>query len=360
MFVDEVDIQVAAGDGGRGCVAFAARSSFRAAGPTAATAAMAARSSWSPARISTPSSTSASIPSSRPSAAGTVRARTAPGASGDDLELAVPVGTLVYETTADGERAADCRSRARTVSACSLRKADAAAGATPNSPHPPTARRARSKPGVPGESKRAPAATQAARRRRARRLSQRRQVDAHRSHLGRTAQDCRLSVYDADAQPRRRAAQRRPQLRRGRCARADRRRPRGHGLGTGSCGTSSAPKCWFTWWTSRAPGRDPVDDLETVRREFGCSHLGWRTSRNSWRPTRLMRSTNLSAARSAWPHLARLNIAIFPISAVTGEGVPELIEAVWKRLSEAKAHHREAGHDAAHESNHRPVDTLER
>ena len=63
--------------------ASAGRSSFPGEARTAAMAATEARSSWSPALISTRSSTSASIPSSRPGAAGTARgpigtARTAP------------------------------------------------------------------------------------------------------------------------------------------------------------------------------------------------------------------------------------------------------------------------------------------
>ena len=51
------------------------------------------------------------------------------------------------------------------------------------------------------------------------------------AHLGGAAEDRRLPVHDADAEPRRRASERRPQLRRRRRARPDRRRARGHGLG---------------------------------------------------------------------------------------------------------------------------------
>ena len=43
-----------------------------------------------------------------------------------------------------------------------------------------------------------------------RRLSQRRQVDDHLAHLGRQAEDRRLSVHHVDAEPRRRRAVRRP------------------------------------------------------------------------------------------------------------------------------------------------------
>ena len=67
-----------------------------------------------------------------------------------------------------------------------------------------------------------PASPQAARRRRARRLSQRRQVDADLADLRRAAEDRRLPVHDADAESRRRRAVGRPVVRRRRRPRADR------------------------------------------------------------------------------------------------------------------------------------------
>ena len=95
MFVDEVDIQVAAGDGGAAPAVFAARSSFLAADLTAATEARADRSTPWPARISTRSSISASIPSSSQTWRARLRAPIAPARDAHDLELEMPVGTLV-------------------------------------------------------------------------------------------------------------------------------------------------------------------------------------------------------------------------------------------------------------------------
>jgi GTP-binding protein len=39
-------------------------------------------------------------------------------------------------------------------------------------------------------------------------------------------------------------------------------------------------------------------------------------------------------------HLKKLKVPLYPISAVTGEGVPQLLEALWKRV----AAEREAAH----------------
>ena len=71
------------------------------------------------------------------------------GAGGKDLELAVPIGTLVYEKTVDPEQP-EHRSYtlladlvAKKASACSSPRAAAAAWATRASRPRPTARRAR-------------------------------------------------------------------------------------------------------------------------------------------------------------------------------------------------------------------------
>ena len=125
----------------------------------------------------------------------------------------------------------------------------------------------------PGEQRRdqaaAPAA-EAAGRRRTRRFPERRQVDAHRAHLGRASEDRRLSVHDADAESRRRESQRGAQLRRGRCAGAD----RGGASGTRSRPPVSQPPRADEGARSHlvdvssATGRDPVADFDIIQREL--------------------------------------------------------------------------------------------
>ena len=93
---------------------------------------------------------------------------------------------------------------------------------------------------------------------------------------------------------------------------------------------------------SEASGRDPVDDFETVRREVGL-----------FDPTLLQRrqlaaanKIDVLADRSRLARLAAhgesLGIPVFPISAVTGEGVQALVEAVWQRIGEARGNERRA------------------
>ena len=229
MFVDEADIQVKAGDGGRGCVASGARSSCRAAAPAAATAATAARSASSPTLNLNTLVHFRYTPDFRAERGRPGQGSNQTGRNGEDLSIPVPVGTVVHELAPDGPAS----------SATSPRTA-------------PTARRPRGQ-GRPGQralrdlhqSRAAPRAAgparrgqgppphaEAAGRCRPRRLPQRRQVHAHLPHLGRAAEDRRLPLHHAGPEPRRGAPRATTaQLRRRRRARphrgrAQRPRPR--------------------------------------------------------------------------------------------------------------------------------------
>ena len=180
-----------------------ARSSSRSAAPTAATAAAAATSCSSSTPTSTPCSTSTTT---RTSSAGNGKQGAGShrnGADGGDLELRVPDGTVVLDE--DGEVLADLvrrrhplrRGPGRPRRARQRRaRLDPAQGARLRA-----ARRARRGP------RRRPRA-QERRRRRPGRLPERGQVLADRRDVGRAAEDRRLPVHHAGAEPRRRQRRR--------------------------------------------------------------------------------------------------------------------------------------------------------
>ena len=146
MFVDEVDIHVAAG---------ARRARVPGVPPREVRPARRAeRRRRRPRRLGLrrrqpahqhPHQLSASIPSSTAERGAARQGSNCTGHSGADLELPVPIGTLVYEKTARRRRAPTTCSpiSPRRASASWSRRADAAAWATRASRRRPTARRAR-------------------------------------------------------------------------------------------------------------------------------------------------------------------------------------------------------------------------
>src|SRR5262245_18351451 len=87
---------------------------------------------------------------------------------------------------------------------------------------------------------------------------------------------------------------------------------------------------------SGASGRDPVEDLETVRRELTLFQPGFAS-----RP-QLVAANKMDAVDMAHDptrvldlerRAAKLGQPLFRISAVTGAGVPDLLEAIWPDLA---------------------------
>ncbi len=141
------------------------------------------------------------------------------GREGEDVVLKVPVGTIVYDDDT-GEKVHDFSAPGRAH-----RHRPRRARRTRQRPlchlHPPGPARARSRP----SRRRAhlPPGTEAAGRCRAGGISQCRQVHADLAHLGGAAQDRRLSLHHAAAEPGRgggRRGARRGQLRGRRYSRA--------------------------------------------------------------------------------------------------------------------------------------------
>ena len=100
---------------------------------------------------------------------------------------------------------------------------------------------------------------------------------------------------------------------------------------------------------SSAAGRDPVEDFEVITRELelfpGRDAFGERL-----RDKPMVVAANKIDALDDPERLERLgdhlrgkNIALYPMSAATGEGIPALLEAMWRTLVERTAARAQAG-----------------
>ena len=94
---------------------------------------------------------------------------------------------------------------------------------------------------------------------------------------------------------------------------------------------------------SSASGRDPVDDFETITRELqlfpGRDAAGERLQDKpvvvaANKIDALDDPDRLQRLRA---HLQGAGIPLYPVSAATGDGLPLLLEAVWKKLTEHEA-----------------------
>jgi len=89
---------------------------------------------------------------------------------------------------------------------------------------------------------------------------------------------------------------------------------------------------------SGASGRDPVEDLDTVRRELELFQPALAAK------PQIVAANKIDAAgpdqADAVTALKRratmLDLPFFQISAVSGQGVPELLDAMWRRLADAR------------------------
>jgi GTPase len=341
MFVDEVDVHVAAGHGGRGCLAFRREKFVPRGGPSGGDGGH----GGSVVVVASPHTNTLINYRFHPELTATRGAHgqgsNCTGQSGDDLELAVPIGTLVYEKTGDAAEPlrmlADlAQEGARIVVARGGR------GGMGNARFASATNRAPRKvqPGEPGEEKdlrlelrlladaglvgfpNAGKSTLIARISAARPKIADYPFTTLTPNLGVVGLSDDRSFVVADV----------PGLIEG--------AHRGLGLGHRFLRHLERTKVLVHLVdVSGETGRDPVEDLETLRRELELFDATLAAK------PQVVAANKIDAVDTAdgapevaalAKHAADLGLPFFRISAVTGAGVPELLEALWQRLSAAR------------------------
>jgi GTP-binding protein len=92
---------------------------------------------------------------------------------------------------------------------------------------------------------------------------------------------------------------------------------------------------------SSATGRDPVVDLDTVRQELLLFEPTLAAKPQIVAANKIDALDDEQRAASLQARAADLDLPFFRISAVTGAGLPDLLEAAWRVLSEARAAERD-------------------
>jgi GTP-binding protein len=114
----------------------------------------------------------------------------------------------------------------------------------------------------------------------------------------------------------------------------------GHGLGTKFLAHLERTKVLIHLIdVSSATGRDPVEDFETISRELELfAGGGDDTAVMLADKPRIAAANKIDSLdeperlKKLSRHLKKLKVPLYPISAVTGEGVPALLEAMWKAV----------------------------
>lgn len=88
---------------------------------------------------------------------------------------------------------------------------------------------------------------------------------------------------------------------------------------------------------SSASGRDPVDDFETIRKELGLYNPALLEKPQLVAGNKIDALDEPSRASALERHAQMLGLPFFRVSAVTGAGVQALLEAAWPHIAEARA-----------------------
>ncbi len=84
---------------------------------------------------------------------------------------------------------------------------------------------------------------------------------------------------------------------------------------------------------SGASGRDPIEDFETIRRELAAFSADLAAKPQIVAATKMDAMDDPDLVEALAQHVKAHDLQFLRISAVTGEGLPELQEAVWKYLT---------------------------
>jgi GTP-binding protein len=341
MFVDEVDIHVAAGNGGRGCLAFRREKFVPRGGPSGGDGGH----GGSVVVVASPHTNTLINYRFHPELTAKRGAHgqgsNCTGESGDDLELAVPIGTLVYEKTGSPDEPykllADLATEGQRVVV-----ARGGRGGLGNARFASATNRAPRKvqPGEPGEEKdlrlelklladvglvgfpNAGKSTLIARISAARPKIADYPFTTLTPNLGVVGLSDDRSFVVADV----------PGLIEG--------AHRGQGLGHQFLRHLERTKVLVHLVDiSGATGRNPVEDLDTLRRELELFDAALAAKPQMVAANKIDAADPVESAESI-DALARraseLGLPFFRISAVAGTGVPELLEAMWQRLSSSR------------------------
>jgi GTP-binding protein len=100
---------------------------------------------------------------------------------------------------------------------------------------------------------------------------------------------------------------------------------------------------------SSESGRDPVSDFDTIRRELELYDAAMLEKPQVVVATKLDAVDDPERVKQLQHRAKTLSLPFFKISAVSGEGLPPLLEALWVPVAEAREAEREAAAESRHE-----------
>ncbi len=333
MFVDDVDIRVSAGDGGRGCLSFRREKFIPRGGPDGGDGGH----GGSVYVVAAPTKNTLvdfrfhPEFEARQGQHGQGSNRT--GSSGPDLDIAVPIGTLVFERLPDGSKvlAADLAAAGDRVLV-----AQGGRGGRGNAQFVSSTNRAprRTEPGLPGEQKtlhlelklvadagligfpNAGKSTMISRISAARPKIADYPFTTLIPNLGVVSLSDDRSFVVADV----------PGLIKGAST--------GHGLGHQFLRHIERTKVLVHLVdVSGASGRDPVEDFDTIREELRLFNAQVFAKPQLTVATKLDALDEPERLERLEAHVRALGLPFYRVSAVTGDGLPPLLEAVWQAVA---------------------------